>query len=179
VLAWLSAALGIAQLVSASAGAVSGSGAGAAGLAATFLAGLAADFLGAADFTAFFADFLAFLAVFLADPALVADFFAAFFADFFADLPADLFFTARSFLAFLAFFPRFFLPFAIVVLLLPLSPCLSNAQNRPHKPIGQFNAAAVRPLPNREAQSCAPQELTYRRQSAPCIRYCPQRSCPA
>src|SRR4051812_33598891 len=33
--------------------------------------------------------------------------------------------------------------------------------------------------PNREAQSCAPQELMYRRQFEPCIQCCPQRSCPA
>jgi hypothetical protein len=91
----------------------------AADLAAFFFAGLLAlaflaDFFGAAalDFLAdlfavFFADFLAFLA------DLAADFFEDFFADFF--------FAARSLvLDFLAFLPfLFFLPLAIVILLLP------------------------------------------------------------
>src|SRR4029079_8264317 len=33
--------------------------------------------------------------------------------------------------------------------------------------------------PNREAQSCALQELTSRRRSAPCIQCCLRQSCPA
>ena len=79
--------------------------------AAVFFAGLflalafLADFFGAVAFD-FLADFL-------------PDFLAAFFA-FFADFFADFFFAAiRRFLAFLAFLPAFFLPLAIVILLLP------------------------------------------------------------
>ena len=112
------AGLGAAQLGAAGAGAGAGLGAGglAAG-AAFFFAGAAflalaflADFFGAAafDFLAdFFADFLAF--------------FADFFADFFEDFFADFFFAVRSFfLFFLTFLPPFFfLPLAIVILLLP------------------------------------------------------------
>ena len=66
----------------------------------------AMDFL--ADFLAdFFADFLAFF----------ADFLAVFFEDFLADF---FFAVTRLFLAFLAFLPPFFfLPLAIVILLLP------------------------------------------------------------
>jgi hypothetical protein len=82
---------------------------------ADFLADFLADFFGTdffADFlAAFFADFLAFFADFLAD----------FFEDFFADFFADFFFAVRSFfLFFLSFLPfLFFLPLAIVNLLLP------------------------------------------------------------
>jgi hypothetical protein len=84
--------------------------AGAARFAEAFFAVLA-DFFGAAFLADFFADFLAFF----------ADFFADFLADFFADFLADFFFAVRSFLLFLAFLPFFFLPLAIVVLLLRLS----------------------------------------------------------
>jgi hypothetical protein len=111
---WL--AEGVAQLCSGS-GAGVGAGAGfglgaaaafgaAAGLGAAFFAGafLALAFL--ADFFAdFFADFLAF--------------FADFLADFFEDFLADFFFAVTTFLVFLAFLPFFFLPLAIVILLLP------------------------------------------------------------
>jgi hypothetical protein len=86
---------------------------------ACFFAGLflalafLADFFGAAAF-AFFADFFA---DFLAD--CFAD-FLAFFADFFEDFFADFFFAVRTLLFFLAFLPfLFFLPLAIVILLLP------------------------------------------------------------
>jgi len=75
-------------------------------MGAAFLAAFFA-FLGAAFLADFFADFLAF--------------FADFFADFLADFLADFFFAVRSFLLFLAFLPFFFLPLAIMVLLLPLS----------------------------------------------------------
>jgi hypothetical protein len=157
-----------------------------AGLAAFFLEGLflalafLADFFGAAaldfalDFLAdFFADFLAFF----------ADFFAAFFEDFFA----DFFFAVTTF--FLLFLLFFFFALAIVILLLP--PNCRTIVTRAFEvvrldagPIDQFDPgpstqALDRPSPNREARSCAPQELTYRRQSAPCIQYCPQQSCPA
>ncbi|MGO8911852.1 MAG: hypothetical protein ACLQDM_21350 [Bradyrhizobium sp.] len=113
----------MAQLGAEGAGAGAGAGAGgAAGLGAAGFAGAAffaglflapaflAAFFGAAfDFLAdffadFFADFLAFFTDFL------ADFFEAFFADFF--------FAVRIFLPFLAFLPFFFLPLAIVTLLL-------------------------------------------------------------
>jgi hypothetical protein len=149
---------------------------GAAGLAAAagaaFFAGLAflADFFGAAalDFLAdFFTDFF-------------ADFFAAFFDVFFADFFADFFFAVTSFFLLFLFFLLFF-PLAIVVLLLPLihvhrafkSSALARGQS-----ISSI-LAGNRLSPNREAQSCEPQELTYRRQSAPCTRYCPRQSCPA
>ena len=118
------AGLGVAQLgAGAGAGAGSNTGAaglGAAGLAAFFFAELflapafLADFFGAAAL-----DFLAdFLADFFADFfAFFTDFFAVFFEDFFADF---FFAVTRLFLAFLAFLPPFFfLPLAIVILLLP------------------------------------------------------------
>ncbi len=105
-----------------------------------------------------------------------------------------------AFLAFLLFFA-----FAFVVLLLPfLSSCssplaiVSLACCRPIKRLsgvsimrGRFRSIQRRQFdvrsilawdllsPSREAQSCAPQELTYRRQSEPCTQYCPQQSCPA
>src|SRR6266436_2977359 len=108
--------LGEAQLGPAGAGAGAGVGAasGAAGLGAAGLgvAGLAA---GAAFFAvAFLADFLAdFLAAFLA-------FFADFFADFLDDFLPDFFFAIISFfLLFLVLPLFFFLPLAIVILLLP------------------------------------------------------------
>ena len=111
------AGLGAAAGLDAAAGLGAGAGFDAAGLgAAFFFAGaflalaFLADFFGAA---AFFADFLAdFFADFFAD-------FLAFFADFFEDFLADFFFAVRSFLLFLAFLPFFFLPLAIVILLLP------------------------------------------------------------
>jgi hypothetical protein len=163
--------------------AIGAAGLGAAGLAAAFFAGLflalafLADFFGAAaldfalDFLAdFFADFLAFF----------ADFFAAFFEDFFA----DFFFAVTTF--FLLFLLFFFFALAIVILLLPPNHITRALQvvRLDAGPIDRFDLALStqaldRPSPNREARSCAPQELTYRRQSAPCIQYCPQQSCPA
>jgi hypothetical protein len=111
------AGLGAAQLGAAGAGSGAGSTIGAAGFgAAAFFAGLflATAFLA----TAFLADF--FGAAFLADFFTA---FLAFFADFLADFFADFFFAATTlFLPFLllAFLPAFFfLPLAIVILLLP------------------------------------------------------------
>jgi hypothetical protein len=146
-----SAGLGEAQLGAACA--VAGAslaswGSGAAGLragaafffAAAFL-GLAflADFFGAAAFDLladFFADFLAF--------------FADFFADFFEDFFADFFFAVRSFfLFFLAFLPPFFfLPLAIVILLLPpIKVCRAFQVVRFHAgPIDQFNPGRGPPV---------------------------------
>ena len=60
--------------------------------------------------------------------------------------------------------------------------CLSSVSSRPPQAQGPTISsipAGDRLSPNREAQPCAPQELTCRRQSAPCIQYCPQQSCPA
>jgi hypothetical protein len=156
--------------------------------AALFLAlAFLADFFGAAalDFLAdFFADFLTdFLA-----------FFAAFLAAFFDDFFAEPFFAVKSFfLFFFLFFLSFlfFFPLAIVNPPVATEPCHSSVSNSPRNrgasrsvQSGLFNQAfsiqaSDRLSPNREAQSCAPQELTYRRQSAPCIQYCPQQSCPA
>jgi hypothetical protein len=100
---------GVAQLEAEGSGAAAGAS---AGLGAAFLAGafLAAAFL--ADFfgAAFFADFLAFADFF-------ADFLADFLTDFLADFLDDFFFAASVFLL-LAFLPFFFLPLAIVILLL-------------------------------------------------------------
>ena len=145
------AGLGAAQLGAAGAGAGAGLGAGglAAG-AAFFFAGAAflalaflADFFGAAafDFLAdFFADFLAFF----------ADFFADFFEDFFEDFFADFFFAVRSFfLFFLTFLPPFFfLPLAIVILLLPpINVCRAFQVVRFHAgPIDQFNPGRGPPV---------------------------------
>ena len=135
-----------------------------------------ADFFGAArDFLEdFFAVFLAFLAGFLG--AFFKDFF---FEDFFFEnFLADFFFTVRSF--FLLFLPPFFLlPLAIVILLLSPINIYRAFQVVYTRPSIISNLAGARLSPNREAQSCAPQELTYRRQSVPCIQYCPQQSCPA
>jgi hypothetical protein len=83
---------------------------GAAFFAGRFLAlAFLAAFFGAAafDFLAdFFADFLAF--------------FADFLADFFEDFFADFFFAVTTLFLDLLFFPLFFfLPLAIVILLLP------------------------------------------------------------
>jgi len=176
-----------------------------AGAFAGALAGLAffADF--AADFLAdFFADLAAFFAGFLAD--FFAAFFEVFFAVFLEVFFEAFFFAVTTFLALfflaLSFLPfLFFFPLAIVILLLPpinvyrslfMKRFKSCASNRPHFMRGQsispanndsFRLSSVqagnRPSPNQEAQSCEPQELTCRRQSAPCIRYCPQRSYPA
>jgi hypothetical protein len=186
------AGLGVAQLeVGAGASACSASGAagrGAAGLGArgAFFAGLflavaflapafLADFFGAAafDFLAdFFADFFADLV------ALFADFFADFFDDFFA---VFFFAVTALFLLLLLFLPAFFfLPLAIMILLLPPIH-VPGVSSRPPQARGQCITSILagdRLSPNREAQSCAPQELTYRRQSAPCIQCCPQQSCP-
>ena len=127
--------------------------------------------------------FAAFLAAFLADffTAFLADFFADFFADFLTAFLADFFFAARSFLAFFAFLPFFFFAFSH-----RRPPVALSRVYRAVQAVFLARAcrvrsipAAGRPSPNREAQSCAPQELTYRWQSAPCTRYCPQQSCPA
>src|ERR1700730_15003776 len=153
-------------------------GAGATTLAAAFFAALFlapaffADFFGAAAF-----DFLAdFLADFFAD-------FLAFFADFFADFLADFFAISSFFLSFLFFLPPFFfLPLAIVILLLPPISVYRAFRVVRHQARGQSISSILagdRLLPNREAQPCAPQELTCRRQSEPCIQYCLQQSCPA
>ena len=171
-----------------------GAGAAAAGLGAAGFAGAAffadrflalaflADFFGAAalDFLAdFFADFLADFLVFL------ADFFADFLADFLPDflrLLRGFFLRRQKLFALLAFLPFFFLPLAIVILLLPPIHVYRALQVVRFLAPGQSinsTLAGDRLSPNREAQSCAPQELTYRRQSAPCIQYCPQQSCPA
>ena len=87
------------------------------------------------------------------------------------------------FLAFLAFLP-FFLLLAFSHRDPPVAadPCLSGVSSRPLPHAGQSISSILagdRLSPNREAQSCAPQELTCRRQSEPCIQYCPQQSCPA
>jgi hypothetical protein len=132
-----------------------------------------ADFFGAAafDFLAdFFADFLAFFTDFL------ADFFEDFFADFFFAV-TTLFLPFLAFLLFLLFFPL-----AIVILLLPpINVYRAFQVVRIKRGANRFRSIpAGDPLsPNREAQSCAPQELTCRRQSEPCIQYCPQQSYPA
>src|SRR5882724_9901294 len=201
------AGLGVAQLAGSGAGV--GAETGAAGLGAAFFfatrflaPAFLADFFGDAAFD-FLADFFAaFLADFLADfLAFFADFLAVFFEDFFA----DFFFAVRSFFLFFLFFLPFllFLPLAIVILLLPLIQVFAKLKSfevqvffeveayRELKPIETIQIrrarsqsissflAADRLSPNREAQSCAQQGLTYRRQSAPCIQYCPRQSCPA
>jgi hypothetical protein len=183
-------------------------GLGAAGVAAAAGAAfLAGRFLALAFFADFLTDFLTdFFADFLADlPAFFADFlafFPAFFEAFFEDFLADFFFAISTFffLAF-SFLPfLFFFPLAIVTLLLPpINLYRSLSIGRFKRPLfvrGQsISAVSVqspirsvvyrsvlagdRPSPNRAAQSCAPRELTYRRQSAPCIQYCPQQSHPA
>jgi hypothetical protein len=152
-------------------------GAGAFFLGALFRArAFFANFFGAADFDLrpdFLADF-AFLAFF----AFFADFFELFFADFFF-AATELFLAFLAFLAFLLFL--LFLALAIVILLLPpinvigRSVVRHNARGHSINPI----VAGDRPSPNREAQSCAPQGLTCRWQSAPCIQYCLQQSYPA
>jgi hypothetical protein len=155
-----------------------GAGLGGAAFATTagaaFLADLAflAVFFGAAAL-----DFLAdFFTDFFADFAFLADFFAAFFEVFFV----DFFFAVTSFFLLFLFFLLFF-PLAIVVLLLPLIH-VHRASKSSAFARGQSISSILagnHPSPNREAQSCEPQELTYHRQSAPCTRYCPQQSCPA
>jgi hypothetical protein len=162
-----------------------GVGAGASEAGAGFGAAAAffADFFGAAFLAAFFAGLLA---DFFTD--FLADFLAVFFADFFDDFFADFFFAVTAFfLAFLPFAFFAFLALAIVVLLLP--PIFIDHAFQVFrfsaglKPISS-PLAADRLSPSREAQSCEPQGLTFRRvslssRSAPCIRYCLRRSCPA
>ena len=111
--AGVGAASGAAGLGAAAGLGVAGLAAGAAFFAVAFLAAFLADFFGAAAFD-FLADFFAdFFADFLA-------FFADFFADFLEDFLPDFFFAIISFfLPFLLLPPFFFLPLAIVVLLLP------------------------------------------------------------
>src|SRR5437016_11415047 len=121
--------LGEAQLGPAGAGAGAGVGAasGAAGLGAAGLgvAGLAAGaaFFAVAFLAAFLADFFGtaafdFLADFFAD--FLAAFFADLFADFFEDFLPDFFFAIISFFLLFLLLPLFFfLPLAIVILLLP------------------------------------------------------------
>jgi hypothetical protein len=71
-------------------------------------------------------------------------------------------------------------------------PCHSSVSNSPQRfqsallrgqSISSIQAFSTQVLdrlsPNREARLCAPQELTCRWQSAPCIQYCPQQSYPA
>ena len=110
--AGVGAASGAAGLGAAGLG-VAGLAAGAAFFAVAFLAAFLADFFGAAAFD-FLADFFAdFLAAFLA-------FFADFFADFFEDFLPDFFFAIISFFLLFLLLPLFFfLPLAIVILLLP------------------------------------------------------------
>ncbi|MGA7993680.1 MAG: hypothetical protein WCA28_02085 [Bradyrhizobium sp.] len=140
----------------AGAGAGSNTGAagfGAAGLATFFFAGL---FLAPAFLAAFFgAAALDFLADFL------ADFFAdllAFFADFLADFFADFFFAVtRLFLAFLAFLPPFFfLPLAIVILLLPPTNVYRAFQ------VVRLKLKARRSVQSRPGTACRPIEKLNR-----------------
>jgi hypothetical protein len=169
------AGLGVAQLGAAGAGAGAGVGAaaGAAGLGAAGLgaAGFGAAGLGIAGFAAagmvaaglaagaaFFAGLflaLAFLADFFGAAAFdfLADFFAdflAFFADFFEDFFADFFFAVRTFFLFFLLFlpPFFFLPLAIMILLLPLTNVHRAFQVvRLHAgPIDQFNPGRGPPV---------------------------------
>src|SRR5262249_41482872 len=114
------------------AGAGASAGSGAAFLAGAFLAAaFFADFFGAA----FFADFLAF-----------ADFFADFLADFLADFFDFLayFFFSASVLLLLAFLPFFFLPLAIVILL--LSRVYRALSLIPHKPVDQIGSGRGPPV---------------------------------
>src|ERR1700761_4320223 len=63
-----------------------------------------------------------------------------------------------------------------------LLPQSRSTQSRPPQRRGQSISSILagdRPSPNREAQLCAPRERLCLRQSAPCIRYCPQQSRPA
>jgi hypothetical protein len=121
-------AAGVAQLGAAETGSADGMTVAGFDAGAALRARLAADFFFAGDLLAlaFLADFLAdffgaaaldFLADFFADLAFFAVFFAALFEDFFADF---FFAVTVLFLPFLAFLPAFFfLPLAIVILLLP------------------------------------------------------------
>jgi hypothetical protein len=162
--------LGVAQLGAAGAGAGVGAATGAAGLGAAGLgvagfgaaglgiaaAGLATAGLaaGAAFFAALFLA-RAFLADFFGAAAFdfLADFFAdflAFFADFFEDFLADFFFAVRTFFLFFLLFlpPFFFLPLAIMILLLPLTNVHRAFQVvRLHAgPIDQFNPGRGPPV---------------------------------
>jgi len=130
----LGAGLGVAQLGG------DGAGVGAGAAAAFFFGALffAAVFFFAAFFGAAAFDFL-------------ADFFAdflAFFADFLADFFADLFFAATTFF-FLAFLDFFFLPLAIVVLLLPPNNVYRASLSRPAyraRPMDQLNPGRGPPV---------------------------------
>jgi hypothetical protein len=132
------------------AGAGFGAAIGAAGLGAAGLG--AAGFGAAAFFLARLFLALAFLADFFGAAAFLADFFAdflAFFADFLEDFFAVFFFAATSFLLFLAFLPFFFLPLAIVVLLLPLIHVYRAFQVvrlKRRGPIDQFNPGRGPPV---------------------------------
>ena len=152
------AGLGVAQLGAAgAAGAGAGAGAaiGAAGLGAAGF-GAAALAAGAAFFFAALFLALAFLADLFGAAALdfLADFFAAFlaffadfFADFFEDFFADFFFAVRTF--FLLFLPLFFfLPLAIVILLLPPINVYRAIQvvRLKRGPIDQFNPGRGPPV---------------------------------
>ena len=93
---------------------------------------------------------------------------------------------SEAFLAFLSFLLFFFFAFAILILLLPpINVHRATADSSARSLRAQATVichsilAEDRRSPNREAQSCVRQELTCRRQSEPCIRYCPPRSCPA
>src|SRR5581483_5474912 len=161
-------------------GAGAGAGFGAAGFfaalffGAAFLAGAFAALL-AVFLAAFLADFFGALAAFTDFLAFFADFFEAFF---------DAFFAARTFF-FLAFLPFLaFFPLAIMVLLIAADQCPSGAVSSSlHLPRWLCSITSIlawdRPSPNRVAQWCGRQELTWRTLSASCSRYCPRRSCPA
>jgi len=111
-------------------------------LALAFLA----DFFGAAALD-FLADFLAFL---------------AFFADFFEDFFAAFFFAATSFLLFLAFLPFFFLPLAIVVLLLPLIHVYRAFLSRPPQAAGANRSVQSWAFQSRLWTACRPIEKLNR-----------------
>ena len=125
----------------------------------------------------FLADFLAFLADFL---ALLRRLLGGFLRQISSRISSS---PSRSFLGLFGLLASFFfLPLAIVILLLPpINVYRAFQVVRSHAQAQSISSilAGDRLSPNREAQSCAPQELTYRRQSAPCIQYCPQQSCPA
>ena len=162
------AGLGVAQL-GAGAGVGAGSAAGTMGFGAEGLGaegfdveGFDAEGLAAAVFfaglflaLAFLADFFGAVAFdFLAD--FLPDFLAAFFA-FFADFFVDFFFAAiRRFLAFLAFLPAFFLPLAIVILLLPPTNVYRAFQ------VVRFKLQAQRSVQSWPGTACRPIEKLNR-----------------
>ena len=136
-----------------------------------------ADFFGAAAlaFLAdFFADFLAFLRRFLG--GLLRRFLRGFLGGFLLRRHKTFlgFLSLLAFLALLAFSHRD-PPVAADPMSIGRFKSSASARGQSISSI----LAGDRLSPNREAQSCAPQELTCRRQSAPCIQYCPQQSCPA